>query len=70
MPRWHLRNESVLHVKVLPEVGHDDRSEAQLWKGDRPWGGSVELGCGPMDKNRTQGDAERGDRAKDREARR
>jgi len=33
---------ALLEVKVLPWAGHSERSEAQLRKGDRPWGGSVE----------------------------
>jgi len=40
-----------LEVKVLPLVGHSKRSEAQLHKGDRVWGGSVERNREPMDKN-------------------
>ena len=59
---------AVLLVQVQPEGGHADRSEAQLREGDRPWGGSVERIRGSMYKNRIGGDAERGERAKDREA--
>ena len=33
---------TTLEVQVLPRVGHNDRSEAQLRKGDRPWDSSVE----------------------------
>jgi hypothetical protein len=43
-------------------------SEAQLRKGDRPWGGSVERNCDLMDKNRIEGAAEQGKRAGNREA--
>lgn len=31
-----------LEVQVLPRVGHNERSEAQLHEGDRVWEGSVE----------------------------
>ena len=57
-----------MRVKVPPRGGHPDRSEPQLQKGDRLWGGSGERSCGPMNKNRIGGGAERGERAKDREA--
>ncbi|MCQ4322381.1 hypothetical protein, partial [Stutzerimonas stutzeri] len=33
---------ALLEVQVLPQVDHDERSEAQLHEGDRVWGGSVE----------------------------
>jgi hypothetical protein len=39
-------------VKVLPQADHSERSEAQLRKGDRPWGGSVERSRASMNKNR------------------
>ena len=58
----------VLEVKVLSKGDHPNRSELQLRKGDRPWGGSRERSRGPMYKNRIEGDAERGERAKDRQA--
>ena len=45
-----------------------ERSEAQLRKGDRPWEGSVDRSCGPMDKNRIRGVADQGERANNREA--
>jgi len=32
------------------------------------WGGSVERSCEPMNKNWIEGDADQGERAKDREA--
>jgi len=32
------------------------------------WGGSVERSCEPMDKNRIEGVAEQGERARNREA--
>ena len=55
-------------VQVRPKGGHPDRSEPQLREGDRPWEGSGERNRGPMYKNRIRGDAERGERAKDRKA--
>jgi hypothetical protein len=42
----------ILEVQVLSGAGHSDRSEAQLRKGDRPWGGSVERNRGPTYRNR------------------
>ncbi len=54
---------ALLEVRVLPQADHSERSEAQLRKGDRPWGGSVERNCEPMDKNRIEGAAEQGERA-------
>jgi len=67
---------ALLEMQVLPQVDHDERSEAQLHEGDRVWGGSVERSCGPMNKNRIEGAAEQslprtrsgGERANDREA--
>ena len=59
---------AVLWVQVPPKGDHPDRSKPQLRKGDRPWGGSGERNRGPMYKNRVRGDAERDERAKDREA--
>jgi hypothetical protein len=59
---------ALLPVQVRPSVDHDERSEAQLHKGDRVWGGSVERSCEPMDKNRIEGGAEQGERARNREA--
>ena len=58
----------VLEVKVLPKGDHPERSEPQLRKGDQPWEGSGERNRGPMNKNRIKGDAERGERANDRQA--
>jgi len=58
----------LLEVKVLPQVDHSERSEAQLHEGDRVWGGSVERNCEPMDKNRIEGVAEQGERSRIREA--
>ena len=58
----------VLEVKVLSKGDHPERSELQLRKGDQPWGGSRERNRGPMYKNQIQGDAERGERANDRQA--
>ncbi|RYD54274.1 MAG: hypothetical protein EOP83_22285 [Verrucomicrobiaceae bacterium] len=54
-------------VKVPPRADHSERSEAQLQKGDRLWGGSAERNCEPMDKNRIQGAAEQDERARNRE---
>jgi len=59
---------ALLEVQVLPRVDHSERSEAQLHEGDRMWGGSAERICGPMYKNRIEGGADQGERAKDREA--
>jgi hypothetical protein len=59
---------ALLRVKVPSRVGHNERSEAQLHEGDRVWGGSVERNCGPMDKNRIEGGADQGERARNREA--
>src|SRR6266498_469551 len=55
-------------VQVPREAGRSDPSEPQ---GDQPRGGAGGSGNrsrGPMDKNRIRGDAERGERANDREA--
>ena len=59
---------ALLEVQVLPQADHSERSEAQLRKGDRPWEGSVERTCEPMDKNRIKGGADQGERARNREA--
>ena len=59
---------ALLWVKVPPRADHSERSEAQLREGDRAWRGSVERNCEPMNKNRIQGAAEQGERAKNREA--
>ncbi|WP_202944893.1 hypothetical protein [Pseudoxanthomonas spadix] len=59
---------ALLEVQVLPQVDHDERSEAQLHEGDRVWEGSVERSCEPMNKNRIEGAAEQGERARNREA--
>ena len=59
---------ALLWVKVPSRVDHNERSEAQLHEGDRVWEGSVERSCGPMNKNRIEGGANQGERAKDREA--
>ena len=42
----------VLGVQVPPKGDHPERSELQLGKGDRPWGGNRERNRGPMNKNR------------------
>ena len=57
-----------LEVQVLPRVGHNDRSEAQLRKGDRLWESSVERSRGPTYRNRIQGVGGQGERARNREA--
>jgi len=59
---------ALLRVQVPPQADHSERSEAQLRKGDRAWGGSVERNCEPMDKNRIEGATEQGERARNREA--
>ena len=59
---------ALLRVQVPSQAGHSERSEAQLRKGDRAWGGSVERNCEPMNKNRIEGVAEQGERAVNREA--
>jgi hypothetical protein len=59
---------ALLWVKVPSRVDHNERSEAQLHEGDRVWEGSVERSCGPMNKNRIEGGADQGERAKNREA--
>ena len=55
----------VLGVEVLSKGDHPNRSEPQLRKGDLSWEGSGERNPGPMYKNQIEGDAERGERAKD-----
>ena len=55
-------------VKVLTQAGHRKRSEPQLRKGDRPWGGSGERSRGPTSRNRMRGGAGRGERSGNREA--
>jgi len=59
---------AVLRVQVPPKGDHPDRSEPQLREGDRAWKGSGERNRGPTNRNRIRGDAERGERAKPREA--
>jgi hypothetical protein len=59
---------ALLEVQVLSQADHSERSEAQLRKGDRPWGGSVERSCGPMNKNRIEGGVDQGERAESRKA--
>lgn len=59
---------ATLRVRVPPRGDHPDRSEPQLREGDRAWGGSGERSRGPMNKNSIRGDAERSERAIDREA--
>jgi hypothetical protein len=57
-----------LGVKVPPEPGHRDRSEAQGSAREGGAEGSVERTHGPMYKNRIRGDVVQGERANDREA--
>src|SRR6201995_5663725 len=59
---------ALLWVQVPSRVDHNERSEAQLHEGDRVWEGSVERSCGPMNKNRIEGAADQGERARNREA--
>jgi hypothetical protein len=59
---------ALLWVKVPLQADHGERSEAQLHECDRVWGGSVDRSCGPMNKNRIEGAADRGERAMNREA--
>jgi len=59
---------AISEVQVLPQADHSERSEAQLRKGDRSWGGSVERNREPMNKNRIEGVADQGERARNREA--
>ena len=58
---------AVLRVQVPPKGDHPDRSEPQLRKGDQSWEGSGERSREPMYKNQIRGDAERDERATDRE---
>jgi len=60
---------NTLEVEVLPRAGHSDRSEPQGREGDRASGGSGERNRGPTNRNRIGGDAEQGERARNREAR-
>ena len=57
---------AVLRVQVPPKGDHPNRSKPQLRKGDQPWRGSGERNREPMYKNQIRGDAEWGERAKDR----
>ncbi len=59
---------AVLRVQVPPKGDHPERSEPQLREGDRAWEGSGERNRGPTHRNRIRGDAERSERAIDREA--
>jgi hypothetical protein len=65
---WAPSMGALLWVQVPPRVDHSERSEAQLREGDRAWGGSVERSCESMNKNRIEGGADQGERARDREA--
>src|SRR3954466_14640634 len=56
-----------LRVQVPRKAGHSDPSEAQLRKGDRPWGGSVERKRGPTNRNRISGGTTWDERARSRE---
>ena len=57
-----------LEVKVLSEIGHNDRSEPQGRNREGPSGGSGERNRGPTYRNRIRGVAEQGERAEVREA--
>jgi hypothetical protein len=57
-----------LEVKVLPEIGHSNRSEPQGRNREEPSGGSGERNRGPTYRNRIRGGAEQGERAEVREA--
>jgi hypothetical protein len=57
-----------MEVRVLPEVGHDDRSEPQGRNREGPSGGSGERNRGPTNRNRIRGGAEQGERPGTREA--
>lgn len=46
---------TTLEVEVLSKFGHQNRSEPQLRKGDRPWEGSGERNRGPTNRNRIRG---------------
>jgi hypothetical protein len=59
---------AILEVQVLCRVGHSEASEAQLRKGDRAWGGSVERNRESRDTNRIEGGADQGEQAMDCEA--
>jgi hypothetical protein len=59
---------ATLRVQVPPKGDHLNRSESQLRKGDRPWGGSEERNHEPMNKKPMRGGAEQGERAGNREA--
>jgi len=63
-----LSMSAVLRVQVPPKGDHLNRSEPQLRKGDRSWGGSGERNRGPMNKKRIRGGAGRGERDGRREA--
>jgi len=58
----------VLGVQAFPKGDHPERSELQLRKGDQSWEGSRERNRGPMNENRIEGGAERGERARCRSA--
>lgn len=61
---------ALLRLKVPPSVDHSERSEAQrncvrvTERGEEAWS----VSCEPMDKNRIEGVAEQGERARNREA--
>src|SRR5450755_1915602 len=54
---------AILEVKVLPRADHSERSNTQLRKDDRAWGGSVERSREPMYKNQIRGVANQDERA-------
>src|SRR5438093_4871970 len=55
-------------VKVLRELGHKDPREPQGDGREAGTEGSGERTCGPTNRNRIAGDADQGERARDREA--
>jgi hypothetical protein len=57
-----------LEVKVLPELGHRDRSNPQGGNREGAAEGSGERTRGPTNRNRIRGVGDQGERAIDREA--
>jgi hypothetical protein len=53
-----------LRVQIPLRAGHSEQSEAQLREGERAWSINRE----PMNKNRIEGAAKQGERAKNRKA--
>src|SRR5213596_1034404 len=57
-----------VEVEVLRGLGHRDPREPQGGGREADAEGSGERNCGPTDRNRIAGDADQGERARDREA--